>query len=198
MVDRLQRGAGAPLRREEPGIYTYPSYVPERSMDEPGLARFSLWYASYDGDASRPYAGRVPQPWQRVTIWQYTAFRSVPGLGANIDCNRFEGSADDFRALGWGGATPAAIQAALHLPDPVTGHTVDRLFVGLYSLAQHGHPLTGSAMYSDGVIRQLFENCVLEKPSRKEAQVGTGLGQVVMANIGPSGYPDWPDVHPLA
>jgi GH25 family lysozyme M1 (1,4-beta-N-acetylmuramidase) len=183
--------------QEEPGIYTYPSYVPERSMDEPGLARFNLWYASYDGDPSQPYAGRVPRPWQQVTIWQYTAFKAVPGLGANIDCNRFEGDVAAFRALGWGGATTEDIQDAINQPDPVTGHTVDPLFAGIYSLAQHGHPLAGSAMYTDGVIRQLFENVILEKPSRKEAQVGTGLGQVVKAGLGPNGYPDWPDVHPL-
>lgn len=180
------------LVSDDSGVYTYPSYITERNMGVPELADAALWYASYDGAM-----GPVPAPWPRVAIWQYTAFKSIAGIGDRIDCNWFEGTVDDFRALGHRQALdPAQLAALLNAPDPLTGFVVDPLFSRLYDLARHGRPLAGSALYTDGTVRQLFENCTLEKPATGEARVGTGLGQALAAAIGHGTRPDWPDVHP--
>lgn len=93
-LEALEKLIGFP-----PGIYTYPSYVPERSMNEQALARFPLWYADYDGNE-----GPIRGPWKSIALWQYTASKPIPGMGLLIDHNIFHGTADDFRALGKPGA----------------------------------------------------------------------------------------------
>lgn len=171
-----------------PLIYTYPSYVPERSLNEPGLAGYPLWYASYDGDHQQPYAGRVPRPWAVVSLWQWDHAQPIPGIGARIDMNRFEGSADELRALG----------GQVNLPpsglDEVTGYWVAEPFLGVYSLAAHGRPLGPAAMYDDGWLRQVFERVCLGTNGRGEPTI-EGLGQALIHMSGER-IADWPGVHP--
>lgn len=78
-----------------PLVYTYPFYAIERHLTDPALGRFPLWWASYDTPPRRS-----PAPWTGWTILQHTATGTVPGIGPNIDLNRFEGDRADFRALG--------------------------------------------------------------------------------------------------
>ncbi len=42
----------------------------------------------------------LPLPWQRWTLWQYSSHGSVSGIRGYVDLDRFNGSADDLRALG--------------------------------------------------------------------------------------------------
>jgi lysozyme len=84
-----------------PLLYTYPSYVPERNVTAPGLARYPLWWASYDLTAYPP-----PAPWGGYAIWQYTADGKVPGVAGQCDRDRFAGTLDQLRALGKGGGAP--------------------------------------------------------------------------------------------
>lgn len=82
-----------------PGIYTYPSYVTERKLTHPELAKYPLWYADYDGNEG-PQRG----PWATISLWQYTASKAIPGIGIEIDHNIFHGSVEKLRALGKPGA----------------------------------------------------------------------------------------------
>lgn len=171
-----------------PLLYTYPSYVPERSLNESGLADYPLWYASYDAPPTAPYPGRVPKPWQIVSLWQYNHNIPVPGIGAMIDMNRFEGTLTAFKNLG------GLLEQPPSLRDEVTGFWVAEPFATIYRLPIHGRPLGPAAMYDDKVLRQLFENCVLESNGRGEPRVG-GLGQA-LAHMTGRNIPDWPNVHP--
>lgn len=82
-----------------PLIYTYPSYITERSLS-PVLTRYPLWYASYPETPQPGPWPAAPSPWDKVTLWQWTASQSVPGIGDDVDANIFDGTPDDFRALG--------------------------------------------------------------------------------------------------
>lgn len=168
-----------------PKIYTYPSYVPERSLNEPELAKYGLWWADYDGDEG-PFRG----PWDSCELWQMNASTTIPGIGGNIDYNRFRGTVADFLALGQPGLVAPPIN-----PDPVTGVWIHEYFMPVWSLATFGHPLAGAALYSDGYIRQLFENGVWRSNGRgNPTEDATGQALTYMTG---GKLPDWPDVHPL-
>lgn len=77
-----------------PLIYTYP-YYRDASLTAPQLARYPLWWAAYD--EPERYA---TTPWPRWTLRQYTANASVPGIGADVDRNIFNGTLAEWRKLG--------------------------------------------------------------------------------------------------
>jgi lysozyme len=78
-----------------PFIYTYPYYIQERALTDPRLTAYPLWYAEYN----EPMVNS-PAPWPHITLRQYTANATVPGIGADVDRNSFAGTADDWRKLG--------------------------------------------------------------------------------------------------
>ena len=89
-----------------PFIYTYPYYIKERNLTNPELTDYPLWYAEYN----EPMVNS-PAPWGHVTLRQYTATAwvsgiSTPGQPGDVDRNTFEGTHDDWRALGKPGDTP--------------------------------------------------------------------------------------------
>lgn len=168
-----------------PKIYTYPSYVPERSIDETGLAAFDLWWADYDGDEG-PFRG----PWTSCELWQMNASTAIPGIGKRIDFNRFRGTIADFMKHGEGTTMSAATN-----PDPVTGFWIHEAFVPAYDFAAWGRPIGPAAEYTDGYVRQLFERLAMEtsgKGQPKPSSLGAALVNMAAKNI-----PDWPSVHPL-
>lgn len=85
----------------KPLVYTYPNYIIERRLTDPALAAYPLWFADYD-DPINPMG-----PWPALTIHQYTASGSVPGLGASIDLDHFGGTREQLLALGKPGAAQA-------------------------------------------------------------------------------------------
>ena len=90
-LSRVEQALGFP-----PGLYTYPAYVVERRLNDPALARFPLWWASY-ADPMRP----TPKPWTSTSVWQFTSDGLVPGTVGRIDLNWFLGDTiEGFRALG--------------------------------------------------------------------------------------------------
>lgn len=98
-LDRVEQALGF-----TPGIYTYPSYIPERQLNDPRLGRFPLWWASY-ANPMRP----TPRPWGKTAVWQYTSDGVVPGTTGRIDLNHFLGdSVAGFLALGKPGGIPAS------------------------------------------------------------------------------------------
>lgn len=184
----LERLCGFP-----PVLYSYPSYLIERGLTDPRLARYPLWYASYPQTAQPGTYPATPRPWREIAIWQWSAFATVPGIGPNVDDNITRLDAAGFRALGGAVALPPAPRFAN--PDPATGVWVHEYFAHMYDLARHGRPLLPAALYSDGQVRQLFERVALEGNGRGEPTIG-GLGQALV-NMAGGKHPDWPDVHPL-
>ena len=59
---------------------------------DPILEQTSLWLAQYGDTPSWPRGC-----WATWSLWQYTDQGSVPGIAGNVDCNRFNGSADQCR-----------------------------------------------------------------------------------------------------
>lgn len=67
-MDELERQVGYP-----PILYTYDSFLLHELNNDPRLARYPLWIASY---TSAPPA--TPYPW---VAWQYTDDGTTPGVG---------------------------------------------------------------------------------------------------------------------
>lgn len=83
--------------------------------------------------------------------------------------------------------------------DPITGHTVAPEVRSLYDwlggLAGAGRPRKPLVLYSDGVLRQLFDNLVIEyDPKSKQARIG-GLG--IAYELAAGQYPVWGAIVPL-
>lgn len=104
------------LRRVEaalgikPLLYSFPNYIETRGLGTTELAAYPLWFAYY----KTPYAmgawPATPGQWPRITIWQWSGGTAVPGIPNDTDDNIFEGTADDWRALGTPqGAAPVAL-----------------------------------------------------------------------------------------
>jgi GH25 family lysozyme M1 (1,4-beta-N-acetylmuramidase) len=53
-------------------------------------------------------------PWGVARMWQYSDTGSVPGVVGPCDLDRFAGTIDELRALGWG-----------YIPDPLQGQPTD-------------------------------------------------------------------------
>jgi lysozyme len=69
-----------------------------RPQDQPFWGSRRLWLAQY---ASKPV---VPAPWAKYWLWQYTdgesgpSPHSVAGVSGTIDCNHYDGTADQLKA----------------------------------------------------------------------------------------------------
>lgn len=175
-------------------IYSYRWYCENHQFGKyPRLQRCKLWIAAVDGAI-----GPLPAPWTDVALWQYDWATEFDGIAMPVDADWcLEGGPETFLRLSDGDSAITPEEAiASGIPDPVTGHTVDPIFLAAYDFARDGRPLAGSALYSDGKVRQLFENSVMESNGRGEPRRG-GLGQALAALIGKDARPDWPDVHPL-
>jgi len=88
------------------GIYTgyyywlahSPNPITEKASFE-WFAQFPLWLAWYTAD---PSIVKIPQPWPKVTYWQYTSTGDGPAYGLRtgkgIDLSGFNGTRDEFNA----------------------------------------------------------------------------------------------------
>jgi len=100
-----------------PGLYAG-SYLKEqlKSAKDPVLANCWFWLAQY---SATPV---IPKAWLRWTLWQYTETGAVPGIGGQVDRDRFNGSADELAAF-WkqGGKGAGAAPAAPKPAQPAKG-----------------------------------------------------------------------------
>jgi lysozyme len=174
-------------------LYTYRSYITERGLTTPALAKRRLWFASYPETAVPGPFPLAPFPWKEITIWQWSAFATIPGIGPNVDENLYPADLSSFRALGGLLDSPPAPRFVN--PDPLTGMWVHEYFAHMYDLTMHGRPIQPAALYDDGVVRQLCERCVLESNGRGEPTIG-GVGQA-LAYMTSGRYPEWPTTKPL-
>ena len=66
---------------------------------DPALGARRLWLPQY---------GPVPKPqasWKKPWLWQWTEHGVVPGITGNVDCNHFDGTADELGVQWTGAAT---------------------------------------------------------------------------------------------
>jgi len=141
-----------------PFIYTYPYYIKERQLLAV-LTSFPLWYAEYNEPMQNS-----PAPWSHITLRQYTASATVPGIGRDVDRNSFEGTADDFRALGMPSLHTESIPTS-GVYGPF-GKTLSGGFRKFYesepkALAYWGYPVT-EEMGEGNLTVQYFERARFE------------------------------------
>jgi lysozyme len=74
------------------------------------FARYPLWLPEYGSVA------HVPQPWEKYTLWQFTAAGTVPGVTGSVDLSHFDGTDDELRSV-WLGAAAATADTG-GPPDP--------------------------------------------------------------------------------
>jgi lysozyme len=78
---------------------------PHGLMTSAILATYPLWLAAYQ-DEPPP----APPEWETVTIWQYSAHGTVPGINGDADLNQFLGDEAALRAIGFAGTGPDPVQ----------------------------------------------------------------------------------------
>lgn len=73
----------------------YSGHVIKEQVDgcDPDLAPYRLWLAHYDESPSWP-----KDTWPDWWLWQHTDTGKCPGITGNVDCNRYDGSAEDLEA----------------------------------------------------------------------------------------------------
>ena len=77
-TESIQQTAGV-----ECGIYTAPYWWDANVGNQPWAAQHALWIAHY-----LVAAPRVPRPWHRYHLWQYTDRGTCPGVTGTCDMNR--------------------------------------------------------------------------------------------------------------
>lgn len=88
LVQRLRDGLG-----RNPFIYS--SWGQLSGYDpRPALAAQPLWDADIRQGQAQP---RLPAPWNKYTIWQYSFQASVPGIGNPCDVNKFQGDLNTLK-----------------------------------------------------------------------------------------------------
>ncbi len=75
-----------------PLLYTGHYFIREHAVDQPALAEYGLWLASWQAELPP-----VPAPWPFIAVWQYSATQSCPGVIGACDLDRFNG--DDAAQL---------------------------------------------------------------------------------------------------
>jgi hypothetical protein len=94
-----------------------------------------LWHAQYTS-ASCP---TISDYWSDWAFWQFSSTGSVPGIGGNVDTNRFNGTEDDLRALAQSNRAPVgyldgaecdAIHGWAQDPDAPDGPIDVHIYIG--------------------------------------------------------------------
>jgi lysozyme len=95
-LETVERATG-----KRPIVYTYPDFWNRYAAGSPGP--YPLWIATYGRDAPL-----VPIGWTDWTFWQHSATGRVPGIGGDVDLNRFAGGRTEMAALAGGRAASLA------------------------------------------------------------------------------------------
>lgn len=122
-----------------PVFYTYQNVLCKYDWSPIANAGFKLWAAKYrdygiDQNYDMSSAGSKPKlgAFSKMIMWQWTSVGRLDGYNGNLDCDRFYGSADDWRALyskiAPAQTTPSKSAAVYRLYNPTTQdhfYTVD-------------------------------------------------------------------------
>ncbi|WP_460962673.1 GH25 family lysozyme [Parasphingorhabdus pacifica] len=88
-IDRIKEGTG-----QDAIVYASPSFWSQCMAGSDEFKDHPLWLASYGVDQPK-----VPGGWDSYDFWQYTEEGSVPGIGGDVDLNKFNGSVEKLRKL---------------------------------------------------------------------------------------------------
>ena len=80
---------------QTPMIYTSPSFFNGNMGNPQGFDAYLLWVAHWKVNCPN-----VPGTWKSWAFWQYTDSGNVPGIGGNVDLDRFNGSLDELTHKG--------------------------------------------------------------------------------------------------
>jgi len=131
------------LTGRTPMIYTYPSFYTVNLARTKALGAYPLWIANYT-TASAP-SSVYTSGWAAWTIWQWSATGRVPGIGSEVDLNRFNGTQ----------AALDSLAGKLVTSPPVAGATIS--LSSSTVRAGHSVTMTGKvtpAHAGDAVVRQ--------------------------------------------
>ena len=98
-----------------PIIYSYYSWFGDTTVNDPSLADYPLFIASYNPCAS------IPAPWTSATFWQYSDDATITGVGGGADADSFFGSAGDLLAMTKQPNTPPPVDAGISDVDAAGG-----------------------------------------------------------------------------
>jgi GH25 family lysozyme M1 (1,4-beta-N-acetylmuramidase) len=117
-VDRVKAAKGV-----DPIVYTGKYFWRDQVGGPTSFANNALWIAQYT-----TLCPDLTSPWNTWAFWQYSETGSVPGISGGIDMDRFNGTADELRALaggqaggggGGGSATCASATMGIDMPAGV-------------------------------------------------------------------------------
>jgi lysozyme len=91
-VDRVKAATGI-----DPIIYTGKFFWRDQVGGPTSFAGNPLWIAQYT-----TLCPDLTSPWNTWAFWQYSETGKVPGISGGIDLDRFNGTADELRALAGG------------------------------------------------------------------------------------------------
>lgn len=139
-----------------PLFYSYPYFMATHGLiNNPALATYPLWYASYRSTMPEPPAG-----WPSIAIWQNSARGRVPGINGDCDLNWFTGdSLDELRALGLASA-PEPLDADAAFDAYAAAHGLGpALWAGAYARTWAGQKITRRGdrilAYAGGVVTDI-------------------------------------------
>jgi lysozyme len=93
-VDRVKAATGL-----DPIVYTGKYFWRDQVGGPTSFAGNALWIAQYT-----TLCPDLTSPWNTWAFWQYSESGTVPGISGGIDLDRFNGTADELRALAGGTA----------------------------------------------------------------------------------------------
>jgi lysozyme len=99
-----------------PYRYSAHYYTSTHDLEHDDLAKYPVWWASYQAIKPAPSPG-----WAPIRIWQNSASGRVPGVGGDVDTNLFEGTREELLALGKLGLPELVEPAAPGVPADVIG-----------------------------------------------------------------------------
>jgi len=70
-----------------------------------------LWLAQYGPEPD------LPDGWDDYWLWQYTPSGSVPGVTGDVDCNDYQGTAEELAAE-WAGSKPSPAMTTISISVP--------------------------------------------------------------------------------
>lgn len=112
-MDRVTAGTG-----KRPFVYTA-KYFWNDNVGSTDFSADRLWVANYGVTCPD-----LPDAWGNWSIWQYSSTGSVPGIGGDVDLDKFNGTLDDLRRIAGSSPFYAAQYVSQSFPLASAGMTM--------------------------------------------------------------------------
>jgi lysozyme len=136
-VDAVRAGTG-----RDPVVYTYKSFWDVQCGGVSDFNTLPFAIAAYG-----PVCPNIPAPWDHWTFFQYSSTGSVPGIGGNVDLDKFNGTQAELETFASGGITA----------DNCTG--LEAHNCGAYGCGCVDHQCNGGFCAGSGCTAQHATNC---------------------------------------